>query len=127
MKRLSLLLFVTIFAAALLLVLYHQQQDSQNPARLNVRLTPQRIAAEAPKDVLKRQTLRRNFCNTAQQIEEKHITDRGTAWAVLTMETASVIADPQWKPTVQRIERELAEAKELDAFAQRLKDIGEAF
>lgn len=89
--------------------------------------SPQAIAKVAPNTPSKRKMIQIACQETAAAIRAETIKTRSEAMTNLNTSLASVIAHPQWKATVGRINTILDKTNGLADLADKLNDISKAF
>jgi hypothetical protein len=91
----------------------------------------QRVAADAPhftdSDQRKRNTIIAACRYVADQIDAKTITTRDDVFAALTIETANVSANPNWKPIMLRLEKIWKKENDLHQLGETLKNTAKRF
>jgi hypothetical protein len=89
--------------------------------------TPKKIAQSAPKDSTKRQRLTQAYRSTAKAIQEQELTEMDDVISTLRQETISVLSNPEWKETNNRIEKLLLSESDLKSLGDKLNELADLF
>jgi hypothetical protein len=118
-------IIIAILTGGLSLNLPSLNFRNNNNSTINV-TNIQTIVKNAPQDKDKRTKLASVYGATANAISNGTITNKDAVFVTLKTQTASVIASPDWKATIQSIDKLLSGHDTLDGIATELNNLSEA-